>query len=202
MAASRGGIVLLMFAALTACGGPEAGSAPATAQPVVTVAPEEAATMTIADVLRADERFSKYRALVERTRTPIAESWLEVWDWNAARMGDDRDGVTVFVPTDAAFEMLEPAVLAVLDDPDVDNELLYALLGHHYVHRLYPSRSFEPGPQATWRRSASGPVELTLDPLTWGGSSIEQTDLRTANGYIHVIGGVVVPDEVAAAGTP
>jgi hypothetical protein len=42
-------------------------------------------------------------------------------------------------------------------------------------------------------------VELTRDPLTYGGCPILQTDLRAANGYIHVIGGVVVTDQLREA---
>lgn len=203
-AALRWSIAVLMLA--TGCGGAasdsataEAAASPASPDALTTVAPADAASMSIADVLRTDERFSTFRGIVERTQTPIASSWLEVWGWDAARMGDNRDGVTVFAPTNAAFEALDAEVLAVIQDPEVDNSLLYSLLGHHYIHRLYPSTSFEPGPQPTWRRSASGPVELTLDPLTWGGLAIDQADLRVANGYIHAIAGVVVPDEVAAA---
>ncbi len=164
-----------------------------------TVTPAEAETMTIAEVLRTDERFSRFRELAERTQTPVDDSWLAVWDWSAPRMGDDREGVTVFVPTNAAFDALDPAVVAVLEDPGVNNGWLYDLLGHHYVHRLYPSEDFEPGAQRTWRQSASGAVELAVDPLTWGGQPVEQTDLRVANGFLHVIGGVVIPDAVAAA---
>jgi hypothetical protein len=55
----------------------------------------------------------------------------------------------------------------------------------------------------SWEKTErlSGPVdvELTLDPLTYGGCPILQTDLRTANGYIHVIGGVVLTDKVRDA---
>lgn len=191
-------LVVLILAMLgAACAGTQ--SAGQVAEPLETVAAEEAASMTIAEVLRTDERFSRFRELAERTMTPVAPSWLDVWDWDASRMGDAREGVTVFVPTNAAFEALDPAVLAVLEDPEVDNPLLYAVLGHHYVHRLYPSETFVAGDQSTRRRSLSGPVQLTLDPLTWSGHPIEVVDLRTANGYIHVIGGVVVPDDVTAA---
>jgi len=155
--------------------------------------------MTIAEVLRTDDRFSRFRDIAQRAPTGIAPSWLDVWDFDASQMGDNRDGVTVFVPIDAAFEALDPAILAVIEGPDADDELLYSFLGHHYVHRLYASSDFEPRPQDTWRQSSSGPVELTVDPATWGGHAIVQTDLRALNGYLHVIDGVVIPDEVAAA---
>lgn len=168
------------------------GSQPATAA-------SDDVTMSIADVMRSDERFSRYRDILERTETQIAESILAVFDFPAARMGNNRDGVTVFAPTDAAFEALDQAVLAVIEDPQVDNDLLYSLFGHHYVHRLYPSHEFEPGDQVTWRRSASGPVQLGTDPFSWGGHPIVQTDIRAANGYIHAVDGVVVPDDLAAA---
>lgn len=197
--------LLVALAVVTACGSsePAAGAASpspdASAPQPATVDLDEASTMTIAEVLRSNEHVSRYRTVVERTETPIAESILAVWDWPAGQMGADRDGVTVFVPTDAAFEALDPAVLATIDDPDVDNDLLYSLFGHHYVHRLYPSDEFEAGDQGTWRASASGPVQLGLDPLTWGGHRIVQTDIRTTNGIIHVIDGVVVPDVLADA---
>jgi hypothetical protein len=40
---------------------------------------------------------------------------------------------------------------------------------------------------------------MTIDPLAYGGQPIIETDLRVTNGYIHVIGGVVVPDLVLRA---
>lgn len=67
------------------------------------------------------------------------------------------------------------------------------------VHSPYPTEDFKAGDQTTWRRSASGPVQLSLAPLTWDGHSISETDIRTTNGVIHVIDGVVVPDDLAAA---
>lgn len=197
------GLLLAVGVLAAGCGATNTSEAAVSPSPttsgLVTVAPADAVTMTIAEVLRADGRFTRFREIAERAGTDIAESWLEVWDGDADQMGDDREGVTVFVPTNAAFTSLEPAVLATVAGDDVDNELLDALLGHHYVHRLYPSSAFEAGPQRTWRRSPSGPVELGLEPPTWGGHLIEQTDLWTTNGIIHVLAGVVVPDALAAA---
>jgi uncharacterized surface protein with fasciclin (FAS1) repeats len=165
------------------------------------VSPDEAAGMTIAEVLAADERFSRFHDVVERTEATIGglpTTWLGLWDSEAHLFGEDREGVTVFAPTDAAFEALDASILAVIEDPDTDNLLRRTLLGVHYVPRLYPSSDFEPGAHEPIRGGADA-VELTVDPLAWGGHAVEQPDLRTANGYIHVISGVVIPDDLEAA---
>ena len=168
------------------------------------VKPTEARLLTLAEVLRSDSRFTQFHSLAGETLTGIMEggsrlSWLDIWDWPPQRMGDDREGVTIFVPTDAGFEDLEPQIRRALDEGQLDNRTRYTWLGHHYVHRLYPSSEFVAGPQRTWSTSPGAAVDLTLDPPTWGGCPILQADLRTANGYIHVIGGVVMPHAVLDA---
>lgn len=163
-----------------------------------TVTPEAAAEMSIAEMLGADPRFTRFHDLVSRTvSTGLNQSWLEIWDWPASRMGDSQEGVTVFVPDDAAFERLDPRLLTVIEDPELDNDIRYSLLGHHYVHSLYPSSEFEAGSQRTWR--GAGSVELTLEPLTWGGCPVVQTDIRVSNGYIHVVDGIVIPADLRQA---
>jgi len=156
---------------------------------------------SIAGVLARDPRFAQFCTIVEGTfSSGLGLSWLEIWDWPASRMGDDQDGVTVFAPTDDAIATLDPALLAALEVGALDNELLYSLIGHHYVHRLYPSADFQAGPQRTW--SGSGTVELSLDPLTYGGCNVIATDIRATNGYVHAIDCVVVTEDVAEAATP
>ena len=158
----------------------------------------EAAGMSIAELLEADPRFEEFRKLAAATVSEgLGRSWMEIWDMRAEQMGDFREGVTVFVPTDGAFERLDPGLATALDGGELGNGLRYTLLGHHYVHRLYPSSEWESGPQRTWR--GGGDVELSLDPPTWAGCPIVQTDIRVANGYIHVLGGLVVPDEIQQA---
>lgn len=157
--------------------------------------------MTIAGVLAADPRFTQFCTIVEGTFSPgLGLSWLEIWNWPASQMGDDQDGVTVFAPTNDAFAGLDPAVRSALEEGAVANQLLYSLLSHHYVHSLYPSADFETGPQRTFGRSTT--VELSLDPLSYGGCNVIETDIRASNGYLHVIDCVVVPDEMADATTP
>jgi len=166
---------------------------------LVTVRPAQARKMTIADVLRQDERFTVFRQLAEHTLTsaPGRPSWLELWDRPASELGDDQDGYTVFVPTDEAFSRLEPVILEALAEGKLINAERYWLLGYHSVHRLFPSSEFGNGSAGSWE----GDAQMTIDPPTYGGQPILQTDLRVANGYLHVIGGVVVPDLVLQAAT-
>ena len=61
------------------------------------------------------------------------------------------------------------------------------------MERATDEDDWQPTGVGSWEKTSglSGPVdvELTLDPLRYGGCPILQTDLRTENGYIHVIGG-------------
>lgn len=161
-----------------------------------TAVEQEGSERTIAEWLSREPRFERFCELVEGTRSAgLGLSWLEIWHWPASRMGDNRNGVTVFAPTNEAFAALDAVTLSALLDGTVDNELRYRLLGHHYIHRLYPSDAFEPGPQPTWR--GAGSVELRLDPLVFGDCGIVETDIRATNGFIHAIDCIVVPPDVA-----
>jgi hypothetical protein len=171
---------------------------------VVTVEPSEARDMSLAEVLRSDGRFTSFRELAEGTMTGILNggsylSWLDIWDWPASRMGDNQEGVTLFVPTDTSVGALDPQLLRALQAGEIDNNTRYKWMGHHYFHWLYPSSEFTAGPQRTWSGSPNAVLELALEPLQLGGCPILQTDLRAANGYIHVLGGVIVPDVVREA---
>lgn len=188
---------LLLLAACSGASGASGSPTTAAPSPPRTVSASEAATMTIAEVVRSDDRFSRLRDLAASTRTAATgePSWLEIWDLHAEILGEDREGVTVFAPTDDAFETMDPTLLEQLDAGQLDNGARYALLGTHYVGRLLPQAEFEDGPAPVWR----GEAEITGDPPTFGGHAIVQPDLQTTNGYIHVIDGVVVPDEVHGA---
>jgi uncharacterized surface protein with fasciclin (FAS1) repeats len=200
-------ILLVLIMVLAGCGDSESGPITCAGrgdQPEAASGDEagvteaEAAGMSIAELLMTDPRFDEFRNLAAQTVSEgLGMSWLEAWDMQAEQMGDNRDGVTVFVPVNAAFERLDPGLASVLREGELDNELRYTLLGHHYVHRLYPSSEWESGSQRTWR--GGGIVELTLDPPMWGGCPLAQTDIRVDNGYIHVLDGIVIPDEIQQA---
>jgi hypothetical protein len=173
------------------------------------VSPVEAEALTVAEVLRRDGRFTRFRRLAAETETGIAISFLAIWDMPTDRPGN-KVWTTVFVPTDTAFAALDPEILGAFEDGRLDNLVRYVWLGHHTVHRPYPSSAFTEGLQGNWQPTGvgkwenttgpSGPVdvELTLDPPTYAGCPILQTDLRTSNGYIHIVGGVVLTDDLRA----
>lgn len=89
-------ISLVLVAVLaTACSGAGVSAPSTSTSPSSTtvrpVSASEALSMTIADVLRADDRFSQVRDLAEQTRTARRgePSWLETWDSPAETIGED-----------------------------------------------------------------------------------------------------------------
>jgi hypothetical protein len=175
----------------------DAGALPTEA----TSAAQPTSDLTIAGLLTSDPRFELFCGIASQAVSPgLGLSWLEIWDWPASRMGDNQDGVTVFAPTDDAFATLDSVVLAALENGALANEVLISLLAHHYIHWLYASADFQPGAQPTRGRSTT--VELSLAPLTFGGCAVVETDIRVANGVVHVLDCVVVPVELAEAVAP
>jgi hypothetical protein len=162
---------------------------------LVTVSPAEAENLTVAEVLRRDERFTQFRKLAEETATAITDSFMEAWD-----LPEDINGnevwMTLFVPPDTAFAVLDPDVRAAWEQGRLDQVIRYGWIGHHGMDRPYPSSEFVEGVQSNDRGERA---VLTLDPLTYSGCPILQTDLLASNGYIHVVGGVGVPANVSAA---
>jgi len=188
-------LLLVWIAACSGAAGDESsGSSSAAATPLDdpgTVTADEASTMTIAEVLRTDERLARFAELAESTDTTMpGTSWMDVWDMPPNQIGDDREGVTVFAPINEGFDGMERAIRQQLDAAQLDNVASYTLISDHYVHRLYPESEFDAGPVEVWR----GTVDLSLDPLAFGGHDIVATDLRTSNGYVHLVDGVVISD--------
>lgn len=109
--------------------------------------------------------------------------------------------VTLFAPTDEAFESLPADVLASMR---ADPEQLALVLRHHLVDGAVPSTQLASGPIEALE---GGPLEVTVsadggDPgIVVAGAPISVPDLMTGNGVVHVVDGVLVP-EALAAGQP
>ncbi len=102
-----------------------------------------------------------------------------------------RVPLTLFVPSDAAFEKLPPGKLeSWLKQPAV----LKALLRFHILRAYVPSKQLSRLRNAL---TASGYV-VNIDGgsgLKVNGASIIETDMHASNGVIHVIDTVLVPPE-------
>ncbi len=108
---------------------------------------------------------------------------------------DDPDAapVTLFAPTDDAFDALPPDVTAELrSDPD----LLARVLGHHVVAGLLRSTDLATGP-LTMMDGTSAQVEVGATRVAIDGATVIAADVVTGNGIVHVIDSVLLPADVA-----
>ena len=175
---------------------PEPTEAPAeepTAAPEPTEAPAEVTalasdtSMTMVELLSANPDFS---TLVEA----FAASGL-------TEPAADAPG-TLFAPTNAAFEAVDPAMLEeLMADPTGD---LARILQYHMVGGAMMSADVMAAENGRLGTAAAEPLDVTA-------LNIVTADVETANGVIHVIDAVQVPptiantiraEELAAEGVP
>ena len=105
-------------------------------------------------------------------------------------------GLTLFAPTDDAFNALPPGQLAKLLEAD-NAPILQKILIYHLVNLNLDSTKI---------KGAKGPVpsvetsQLQLDgsgdPLKVNNASIIQADVKATNGVIHVVDKVLIPSDV------
>ena len=133
---------------------------------------------TIADVAREAGSFTTLLAAVE------AAGLTDVLS------GDDA--LTVFAPTDAAFDALlselELEAADLLADPALVDILLY--------HVVFGALDASDVTNASLIESASGiclKVEVDGESVTVGGAPISATDIEADNGIIHVLDSVILP---------
>lgn len=104
--------------------------------------------------------------------------------------------VTLFAPSDDAYESLPADVLGALRaDPDA----LRALVVHHSAPFALESDEFVDGGLEMSDRSVQ---PIVTDPLTIDGIEISATDIDAPNGVVHIIEGVLVPDDVDSSEPP
>lgn len=139
-----------------------------------------AAFTSIAEVLATDPQFSLLLVL-------LTEAGLD------AELADPMaDPVTLFAPTDAAFDSLPADVLAVVR---ADPAALAELLRHHMVAGPLLASGLESGPLETL---AGDSVDVEVDgaEVTVGGARITVPDATAENGIVHTIDSVLVPSSV------
>lgn len=99
---------------------------------------------------------------------------------------------TLFAPTDSAFDALSPDAVAQLRS---DPELLRRVLGHHLVAARWTASELVTGPLATVAGDELD-VDVSDDEPTVGGAGIVEADVLAANGVVHAIDALLLPEGV------
>lgn len=100
---------------------------------------------------------------------------------------------TVFAPTNEAFEALPEGTL---DDLLADPEgALTDVLTYHVVEGEVLSSDLTTGPVATVNGAELDVVVEDDGTVTVNGIEVVMADIEASNGVVHVIGGVLVPEE-------
>lgn len=101
-------------------------------------------------------------------------------------------GITVFAPTDAAFEALgEETLTAVIED----QAALTGILQYHVTPGVFYSDEVVAlvAEGAVEIEMADGSMAEVTPELTIAGANIVMTDIETLNGVVHVIDAVILP---------
>ncbi len=192
--AAGAGLAMLPAAGLAQTAAPAAPAAPAAA-PALPPSPHLVANGNIVSTLQGSGQFT---VLVKALAATGLSDTLKA-----------APGLTVFAPTDAAFNALPPARVAALMAP-ANAPVLQKILTYHVVNLSLDSSKI---------KGAKGPVpsvegsKLQLDgsgaAAKVDNADIIQADVRASNGIIHVIDKVLLPPDVAlpaatadAGGTP
>jgi len=183
--------LLIVTASLAACDGevetvtPTSPSSPSPTGPTPTpteIPGEEDGVLAILD---EDGRFTVFLRILLVEGPERVAGFLASPVWNN----------TLFAPTDEAFEELPDGALDYLfsDDPQAAFDLS-RVIQHHIVDDVRPIDDFDPG-EVT---SIAGPLQISIeaDRVMVGDATVIEPDLEASNGMIHVIDGVLIPDQV------
>lgn len=105
---------------------------------------------------------------------------------------DTEADLTLFAPTDAAFDALPDGVLTSLLD-DADGALVNVLL-HHVVGGTALSTDLSDGQEVLTLQGETVTVSINGGVITINDAEVTIADLPASNGVVHVIDAVLVPD--------
>ncbi|MGB7442552.1 MAG: fasciclin domain-containing protein [Coleofasciculaceae cyanobacterium] len=110
---------------------------------------------------------------------------------------NEQSSITIFAPSNEAFEALPEGTLESLLQPD-NQETLRRILAYHVIEGKVTSSDIEPGPVTT---AEGNPVDVQVNgeadsmEVSVNGANVVETDLEASNGVIHVIDKVMLPPE-------
>ena len=149
--------------------------------------PEDFVAQTIVQIAAGNPDFS---ILVSALGKPELADLL-------AAANDPTQDLTVFAPTNAAFE----GVLDALGKESIDDipvTLLREIVAYHILGTAVTSSELTNGDVETLLPGESVTVDLT-DGVKINSSNVTAPDIEAVNGVIHVVDGVLLPSFVATA---
>merc|ERR1712157_112685 len=104
---------------------------------------------------------------------------------------------TVFAPTNDAF--VEFLGDNVADTSSLDIELVSSILTYHVVPGIFDSSEIVNGASLTTVQGDNISLSLMGNTAMVNGESVVAADILAGNGIIHVINGVLLPEEATAS---
>lgn len=135
---------------------------------------------TILEIAASDPNFSILASLVKQARFDRP-------------LGDERFNLTVFAPTNAAFEALGEETIAAVQ---ADSRLLRTILRNHIARGALDSGTLvSAGSVRTLLRTdlEVGPNESSATGFGVDGKPLDAVDIPASNGIVHVVGEVLLP---------
>lgn len=103
--------------------------------------------------------------------------------------------LTVFAPTNAAFEALPEGVLEMLLEPE-NKDKLAAVLTYHVVAGEVYSKNLKEGQKPTTVQGEKVNISLK-GGATVNGAKVAKADIKASNGVVHVIDQVILPPSMS-----
>lgn len=171
-------VSLIVLASVVVIGnGCEHDSSPETPVQDTVAAPPTPDSMTVARVLRTDNRFSTLVAGLDSTGL------------DSVLAGDGP--YTLFAPPDSAFSALPAGTVPVLMTEEVSR--LRAILAHHIVDGRVRIEELSDSASVPTLNRDSLRLYATDSSRTVGGATVVDSDVEVANGLIHVVDRVLRP---------
>jgi len=188
--------VIVLAVSVAACGGevettptpspsPASPSSPSPTGPTPTLTEIPGPDDGVLAILDEDGRFTIFLRILLVEGPERVAGFLRSGAWNN----------TLLAPIDEAFEELPDGALDYLfsDDPQAEFDLS-RVIQHHVVDDVRPIDDFGPGEET----SIAGPLQITVegDRVMIDGATVIEPDVEASNGMIHVIDGVLIPEQV------
>ena len=181
-------LLLITLLALTGCQtdyGDEEGTEPDAAAEAMdapmNTAPSATEATSLYDLVVMDDRFDTLERIVDRL------------DLRATLAAEDAS-LTIFAPTDEAFDTIQQVTLGSLLEEDND-ELLRAILMAHVVDGTLTSQDLAMREGLIALEGEELDVEQDGQTIRIRRAAVTEANIEASNGVIHVIDAVILPVE-------